>query len=122
MTTHSSELRKLKRRVGIAEEAVCIKKERLGNLNFLCPSPSLDFRLSASVENPAPMPRPKPKQPGASKPTPSFSPIGHLYNDRRDDDVRLIRRKDRTSYFFEIWSVDMTTVKSYSEMVGERYR
>lgn len=96
----------------------CIKKQRLGNLNFLCPSPSLDFRLSASVENPVPLPKTPSASASSTGGHSKHNPVGHMYNDRKRDGVRLIRRKDRTSYFFEIWSVDMTTVKSYSEMVS----
>eukprot|EP00455_Lapot_gusevi_P003400 TRINITY_DN11394_c0_g1_i4.p1 TRINITY_DN11394_c0_g1~~TRINITY_DN11394_c0_g1_i4.p1 ORF type:complete len:364 (-),score=55.77 TRINITY_DN11394_c0_g1_i4:28-1119(-) len=61
----------------------CIRKHRLEDLNIYSPTTGLDFRISASSEEPAPEPH-----------TP----------------CHYQRTKNRISYAFEIWRLDMTEV------------
>jgi hypothetical protein len=68
-------------------ESRCIKKERCSHLNIYSPSYKLDFRLSASVE----------------KEIKLTVPLEEMH-------LQLEREKDRISYFFEIFSFDLTKV------------
>mmetsp|Transcript_44717 Transcript_44717/g.74043 ORF Transcript_44717/g.74043 Transcript_44717/m.74043 type:complete len:395 (-) Transcript_44717:24-1208(-) len=66
-----------------------IEKKKKSHMNLCCPSCQWDLRLSASIENPAPMPR------------------GEI--------VTTLRAKDRISYQFQGFSIDISTIHTYSQ-------
>ncbi|KAL0236391.1 hypothetical protein GEMRC1_002973 [Eukaryota sp. GEM-RC1] len=65
----------------------CIKKVRVEDLNFVSKHHGLDWRLSASLEEPCAHPN--------------------------LDNIREERRKHRISYFFELWRFDLTRVEIF---------
>jgi len=71
-----------------------IIKEGMGSMEFHMPKTDFDFRISASLEKPVP-------------PVPS---------DRNPD---TIRKKNRLSYTFECFSIDITTVESWENPTRE---
>ncbi|KAL0214740.1 hypothetical protein P9112_006924 [Eukaryota sp. TZLM1-RC] len=72
----------------------CVKKTRVEDLNIISRHTGLDWRLSASTEEPVPPP-----------------PL---------DMIEQERRKHRCSYFFELWRFDLTRVDVYKqEMLQE---
>lgn len=62
-----------------------IIKEKKKNFDFYCPQSSFDFRITLSLENEVPFPK--------------------------DEEIPFLERyKDRLSYEFDIWKIDITTV------------
>lgn len=68
----------------------CISKNRLANIDFSNPTSKCDFRISASTETAVPLPKTEPS---------------------------YMRHKDRMSYQFEIWSIDLSKVTTYRTLV-----
>jgi len=71
-----------------------IIKEKMGNLEFYMPKADFDFRISASLEKPVP-------------------PVAE---DRNPDSIR---KKDRISYIFECFAIEITTVQSWENPTRE---
>lgn len=62
-----------------------IIKEKKKNFDFYCPYSSFDFRITLSLENVVPFPK--------------------------DEEIPFLERyKDRLSYEFDVWKIDITTV------------
>ena len=70
----------------------CIIKERKGNIDMYAPHSDWDFRISASEERKVPQ-----------------TIIGE------DNIILTERHKDRYSYLFNIWQVDLTKVETFKE-------
>jgi len=68
----------------------CVHKDRLGSLEFTNPKTDFDFRISAVIEQTVPPPD----------------------SDRQPS---LLRMKNRISYKFDMFSVDITTVQTFDK-------
>ncbi|KAH7108075.1 mRNA triphosphatase CET1 [Auriculariales sp. MPI-PUGE-AT-0066] len=79
-------------RTGQTKESIV--KQRIANLNVLCPGSLADWRVSVNIEDPVP-------QPSAAR---------ELYQ----------RQKDRLSYVHQDFRIDLTQVKSQGDSEGDR--
>eukprot|EP00485_Elphidium_margaritaceum_P019450 CAMPEP_0202725902 /NCGR_PEP_ID=MMETSP1385-20130828/184335_1 /ASSEMBLY_ACC=CAM_ASM_000861 /TAXON_ID=933848 /ORGANISM="Elphidium margaritaceum" /LENGTH=550 /DNA_ID=CAMNT_0049392107 /DNA_START=1194 /DNA_END=2848 /DNA_ORIENTATION=- len=99
-----------------------IEKKRKSRMDLCCPSCQWDLRLSSSIENPAPMPRGEMvttlRAKDASRINGNLRLSSSIENPApmpRGEMVTTLRAKDRISYQWQGFSIDISSIHTYSQ-------